>query len=139
MISASSSSSSFASCGSRSSMVGPHADRTVERREQRLELVRIIVPHPVDEEGGRAVHAAANTAQEILVHAVRVDVFLELLVEQLEVERDRLGVGTKVVDPQTLLVLVQLVVHLPESVLGGRGFGRLSGELGVRMCRADRE
>src|SRR5437667_11578919 len=138
MISASSSSSSFASCGSRSSMVAPRADRTVERREQRLEVVGIIVPDPVDEEGGRAVHAAANTAQEILVHAVRVDVFLELLVEQVEVELDRSSVGAQVVDPQTLLVLVQMVMHLPEPALGGRSFGRLGGELGVRMGRAAR-
>src|SRR5439155_8706890 len=142
MISASSSSSSFASCGSRSSMVSPplaQLGRSLERHEQRLEVVRIIVAHPVDEEGWRAVHAAANAAQEVLVDPVRVDVLRELLVEQVEVELDRLSVGTQVVDPQTLLVLVKMVMHLPEPVLGGRRLGLLGRVFGMGMRGADRE
>src|SRR5436190_7196695 len=141
MISASCSSPSSASCGSRSSISAPRADpcRTVERGEQRLEVVGVVVAHPVDEEGGRPVHAAADAAQEILVDPVRVNVLRELLLEEVEIEVERTSVGTKVVDLQMLLVLVEVIVHLPEPVLGGRGLSRLRRLLRMRMCGTDRE
>src|SRR6266550_846424 len=141
MISASCSSASSASCGSSSSISAPRADpcRTVEGSQQRLEVVGVVVAHPVDEEGGRPVHAAADAAQEILVDPVRVNVLRELLLEQVEVELERLSVGTKVVDLQMVLVLVEVIVHLPEPVLGGRGLSCLRRVLRMRMCGADGE
>src|SRR6476469_2575814 len=104
MISASSSSLSSASSGSRSSISAPRADpcRAVERSEQRLEVVRVVVAGPVDEEGGGPVHAAADAAEEILVDPVRVDVLRELLLEKVEIELERPSVGTKVVDLEML-------------------------------------
>src|SRR6476469_47416 len=139
MISASSSSPSSASCGSRSSISAPRAGRTAERGEQRLEVVGVVVAHPVDEEGGRPVHAAADPAEEILVDPLRVNVLRELLLEQVEIELERTSVGTKVVDLQMVLVLVEVIVHLPEAVLGGRALSCLRRVLRMRMCGTDRE
>src|SRR6476660_5159676 len=141
MISASCSSASSASWGSRSSISAPRADpcRNVERSQQRLEVVGVVVAHPVDEEGGRPVHTAADAAEEILVDPVRMNMLRELLLEQVEIELERTSVGTEVVDLQMLLVLVELVVHLPEPVLGSGGLGRLRRVLGMRMRGSDRE
>ena len=61
------------------------------------------------------------------------------LLEQVEIELERTSVRTKVVDLQMLLVLVEVIVHLPEPVLGGSGLGRLRRVLGMRMRGTDRE
>src|SRR5438874_12303232 len=51
-----------------------------------------VVPHAVDVEGRRAVHAAPNAAQEVLVDPRGVNVLGKIPVESLDVEGELLGV-----------------------------------------------
>ena len=90
---------------------------------------------PLMKKVGRAVHAAAHAAEEVLLHPIRVDVVGQVPVEQPRRRARAFGVGTEVVVVQALLVLVEQVVHLPELALGGRGLGRLRRVLGVRRVR----
>src|SRR5881409_2851322 len=135
MISASSSSPSSASRGSSSSISSTPIDlrRAPQGLEQGLELVRVVMAQPVDEECGRPVHAAPNATHEILVHPIGVDVLGELILEQVELEVELLSVGTKIVVREVSLVLVQMIVHLPEPALGRRSLGRLGRLLCVGM------
>jgi len=87
----------------------------------------------VDEERGCPIHAAPNATHEILVHPIGVDVLGELLVEQVEIEVERLSVGAEIIVREVSLVLVQMIVHLPEPALRSRGFGCLGRALGVGM------
>src|SRR5213593_1515007 len=141
MISASSSSPSSASRGSSSSISSTPIDlrRAPQGLEQGLELVRVVMAQPVDEGCGRPVHAAPNATHEILMHPIGVDVLGELLVEQVEVEVERLGVGAKIIVGEVPLVLVQMIVHLPEPAFGRRSFGRLGRLFGVGMRGGDWE
>jgi len=45
------------------------------------------------------------------------------------------SVADQVADGQRVLVAEQLVVHLPEPALAGRGLGGLGGEQGMRGAR----
>jgi len=65
----------------------------------------------VDVEGRHAVHATPHAAQEVLVDTPGVDVFGQLLVEQLDVEPELLGVRAEILVAQALLVPVEKVVR----------------------------
>ena len=68
-----------------------------------------------------------------------MDVLGEPFAEQVEVEVEQPSVGVEVVVRKALLVLVQVVVHLPEPALRGRAFGRLRRLLGMGMRGRDGE
>ena len=108
-------------------------------RQQRVEVVRVVVSHAVDEEPWSPVDAAADAAHEVLADALGVDVLVELAFEPLGVEPEAVGVGEQALSVQPLLVLIQKVVHRPEPVLRGCRLRSLRGLRGVRMCRRDRE
>jgi hypothetical protein len=101
--------------------------------EQGLDVIRVVVPHAVDVEGRRTVHAAPHAAQEVLVDPTGVDMLGQLLVEAIDVEPELLGVHMEVLVAQVPLVLVQEVVHLPEPALGVRRLGGLRRLFGVGM------
>ena len=63
----------------------------------------------------------------------------ELVPEALDVEAELLRVAREVGRRQLVLVLEQLVVHLPEGALRGRGLGRLGRHLRVRVHVVERE
>src|SRR4051812_17369366 len=96
-----------------------------ERCLQRLQVVRRVVPHAVDEERWRTVHVAPHTAHEVLAQARGVGLRLHLLSEARDVQAEVLGGLQQVRVIQRLLVLVQVVVHLPELALGGGCLRRL--------------
>ena len=107
--------------------------RPLESGEQRIDVVRVVVPDTVDVEGRRSVDAAPNAAHEVLAHARGMDVSGELCVEPLDVEPELLGVRVEVRVAQAALPLVENIVHPPELALSIRGFGCLGGLFGVRM------
>jgi hypothetical protein len=97
------------------------------------------VTPPVDEEGGRPVHAAADTAHEVFTDALGVCAPRQLDLEPIEIQRKLGGIRNVVFVLQRILSLVQHVVHLPEPALCGcrlRGLGRV---LGVWMNLRQRE
>src|SRR5258706_5873714 len=104
-----------------------------DRGQQRCRLPRTVVSHFVDEQGRRAVDAAAHAAQEILADARRVRARDEILAESREIEREGLGVREQAVVVQRRLVLEQQIVHRPEAVLRACRLGRFGGALGVRV------
>jgi hypothetical protein len=91
------------------------------------------VAQAVHEEGRRAVHAAPDSADEVLAHARGVRALLEVGDEPLDVEAERLRVADQVARAQAVLVLEQEVVVLPEAALRARGLGGLGRLAGVRM------
>src|SRR5260221_14796252 len=65
-------------------LLGRHS--SLDCSEERLQLIRIIVAYPIDEEGRCAVHSTAYPAQEILVHAIGMHVLSHLALERLLIE-----------------------------------------------------
>jgi hypothetical protein len=63
----------------------------------------------------------------------------QILVEQVEVQPEFLGIPTQVVVAQAFLVLVEKIVHLPELALRCRSLGGLGRLFGVRMRGRNRE
>ena len=93
----------------------------------------------VDEEGRRAVDTAEIGAVDILGHAHRVGVPVELVHEALAVETQVPGVLDEVAGSEGVLMLKEQVVHLPERVLTGCGFRGLGGDLRIGMDVAQRQ
>src|SRR6185436_20639836 len=96
--------------------------RPLERREQDLGFVRVVVPDAVDVEGRCPVHAAPHAVHEVLVDPGLVHVLRHLLVEPLDVQSELLRIPVEIWIGQVTLALVQQVMHLPESALRIGGF-----------------
>jgi len=89
------------------------------------------VAAPVDEERGCAGHAAQVRALHVLGDPVRPHAVVQVLGEASHVEPESLGVRDQIGQPQTVLVLEQQVVHLPERALIGGGLGGLLIAVGL--------
>src|SRR5437867_2459661 len=118
----------------------PHAlAHSLEGREQRLDVPRLIVPHVVDEKRRRPVHAAAHAAHEVVAHLRLVGVRRQLALEARGVEPELPGVLDQVIVLERELALEQPIVHLPELPLRAGRFGRFGGVLRVQMQLGERK
>src|SRR5439155_12896223 len=79
--------------------------------QQGIGVPGVVVTHAVDVEGRRPVHAASHAAHEVLADPLGVGLVGHLLVEQLDVEPELLGVRMEVLVAKMLLVLVKQVMH----------------------------
>src|SRR5438445_13031321 len=79
--------------------------------EQGLEVVRVVVTHPVDVEGGRSVHAASHAAHEVFADPGGAHVLCQFLVEEVDVKSQLFGVGVEILVVEPPLILVEEVVH----------------------------
>src|SRR3989442_1477550 len=66
-----------------------------ESGNQGLDVIRVVVPDTVDVEAGRAVDAAPHAAHEVLADPGGVDMLRQLSVELLDVEPERLRIGSE--------------------------------------------
>src|SRR5256714_11517055 len=118
----------------------PHAlAHSLEGREQGLDVPRLIVPHVVDEKGGRPVHSAPHAAHEVVAHLRLVGMRRQLALEARGVEPELLGVLDQVFVLERELALEQPIVHLPELPLCAGRFGRFGGVLRVQMQFGERK
>src|ERR1700744_4036699 len=100
--------------------------------------------HAMDEEAGRAVHAAAHAAEKIAAD-LRGIVSSRQCVAQLRGRetrrlRKREDEGQRQVRVvQAGLVLKEAVVHVPEPSVRAGEFGRLGGRFGewMRLCQGE--
>src|SRR4029453_17268569 len=84
---------------------GSFRGSSLQRGDQALLGVRVVVPRTVDVEGRRAVRAAPHAAEEIVVDSIGVDVLGKFGVEVPDVEPELLGVAPYVLVLEALLVL----------------------------------
>src|SRR3989441_673400 len=110
-----------------------------QRGRERLGVARLLVATAVDEDPGRAAHAALGTAHEVLLHPRRVDVRDELAPHPLRVEPQLARVPHQILVRERRLPLVQEIVHLPELPLRGSRLPDLRGVLGVRVLLTQRK
>jgi len=113
--------------------------RPLERRGEAFLVPRLIVPHAVDEERGRAVHPAPHSAHEVVSHAALVRPRRQLARHPAAVEPELLGVSDQMLVVQGELPLEQPIVHLPELPLCPSCLGHLGGVLRVRVQLRERE
>jgi hypothetical protein len=113
--------------------------RCPDRRGQRLDVIRAVVPLPVDEEGRRTRDDAQIGGFDVLCDAGGVDVSAQLVTEPVTVESLLLGITEQVIDAQVALPGEQQVVHGPELPLGCGSFGGLGGDLRLRMDVGERQ
>src|SRR6185312_15681006 len=86
-----------------------------------------------------AVDAAASAAQKVFAQSRRVRVRLEVVAETSQIEAQRLRVGDQVGRVESVLVLEEQVVHLPETALRTGRLCSLGRLVGVRVDLAQRE
>src|SRR5438445_283742 len=77
--------------------------------QQGVGIPGVVVAHAVDVEGRRPVHAASHSTHEVLVDPLEMGLVCHLLVEQLDVEPELLGVRMEVLVAKMPLVLVEEV------------------------------
>src|SRR5207249_6123790 len=111
----------------------------LERREQGLQLPRVVVSHAVDKKGRRPVDAAGDAAAEVFPHPGLVHAAAELFAKPCDIETQVASVLDQILAVEGELPLEEAVVHLPELALRTRRFGGLRGVLRVRMAFAQRE
>src|ERR1043166_56089 len=75
----------------------------------------------------------------MLLHALQINMILHLVVVAFEIEFQLGSVLAKTMSLQMQLVLEQKIVHLPEFILGARGFRRLGRKLGMMVHLALRK
>src|SRR5881296_3687887 len=110
-----------------------------QRGRERFGVAWLLVATAVDEEPGRAAHAALGAAHEVLLHPRRVDVGDELAPHALCVEPQLARVPQQILVRERGLPLVQEIVHLPELALGGCRLRDLRGVLGARVLLTQRK
>src|ERR1043166_2624538 len=106
---------------------------------QLLELVSAVVAAAVDEERRRAVHPADHSAPKVVPDLRGPAMGVEVAAEPVEIEPGTAGIALEVGPRETVLVLEDQVVHLPELSLRGARFGGFGGELCVGMQVRERE
>src|SRR5207248_5188796 len=104
--------------------------RLIRRLGQRLDELADIAPVAVetisvDEERGRAVHAAADPTTKVVTHLSGVGARRQLFVGALDVYPNVGGVGQQVFILKRVLALEQNVVHLPEFPLSRSRFAHV--------------
>jgi hypothetical protein len=112
---------------------------TAEPPPQRPQIVTAVVTDAVHEERRRAVHAAANGAEEVLPHVRGVPVLRKVRRERLELQPERTRRREQVLRGQPVLMLEEHVVHLPKAALGTRRLGGLGGLERVQVDPTQRE
>src|SRR5919197_2839070 len=117
---------------------GPAA-RGPDLARQRLQVVGAVVAPAVDEERRRAGDAALVGLVDVFGDAWRELPPPQVLAEALDVQAEALGGGEKLARRERILVVEQLVVHLPELPLGAGGLRRLGGQLGVLVDVVERQ
>src|SRR5947208_291304 len=111
----------------------------LERREQGLQLPRVVVSHAVDKKGRRPVDAAGDAAAEVFPHPGLVHAAAELFAKPCDIETQVASVLDQILAVEGELPLEEAVVHLPELALRTSRFGGLRGVLRVRMAFAPRD
>src|SRR5690606_39083840 len=109
------------------------AELLVDNGLELRERDRAVEGDSVHEEGRGSGHAGRRTRGHVVADHLRVLARLEAGVERLRVELQLLRVALERVHPQRLLVVEELVVHLPELVLVMRTHRGLAGLLRVRV------
>src|ERR1700736_6256575 len=104
-----------------------------------LKIVAAVVPVSVDEKGRRAVHPAAHSTEKIFAHPRRVYAERHLACKLVDVQPDSCRVRQQVLVVECVLMLEELIVHLPELALRSGGFSCLGSPFGVRMDATQRE
>src|SRR5205809_569369 len=110
-----------------------------QRSRERFGVARLLMTTAVDEEPGRAGHAALGAAHEVLTDPRGVDVGAELAPHPLRVEPQLAGVPHQILVRERRLPLVQETVHLPELPLRRSRLRDLRGVLGVRVLLTQRK
>src|SRR2546430_7044354 len=96
-----------------------------ERRDQRTKSGVAIVSRATNEERRRPVDTALDATHEVFSNSPQMDMLNNLLLEPLHVQLEFLRiVGEESMVGQGCLILVEKIMHLPESPLDG---GRLGG------------
>src|SRR5215475_15968205 len=98
---------------------------------ERADVVGTVVAFAVDEEGGGARDAAEVGGVHVGGDLGLSGLAAQVADESFGVKAELAGVANQVVASQSVLVAEQLVVHLPELALAGRGLGGLCRQLGV--------
>src|SRR5690606_19464291 len=105
------------------------ATRVVHRLQQFVEVVAAFVAYIVDEEGRRAVDAAAQAAEEVVAYPLQIGARRDRPGECRRVQAEPFRGGGDPDRPHLILVREQPVVHQPEAALSSGDLGCLGGEL----------
>src|ERR1041385_3632715 len=116
----------------------PHRLFGHEPREL-LQLIAGVVAPAVDEERGRAVHAAHHPAPEMSPDLRGPVVGVEVVPESVELDARAAGPGLEIAAGEAVLVLEDQIVHFPEPALRARRLGGFGRELRVWMQVLERE
>jgi hypothetical protein len=101
---------------------------------QHVEVEGAIMAHAVNEEGRRAIDAAADAAHKMLTHARRIDMPGDLAGKAGDIEAETGRILDQMVALKGILMLEQQIVHVPELALYS---GRLCGFCRVLSMRVD--
>jgi hypothetical protein len=107
---------------------------TGQRAQKGIIVPRSIVLLAVDEKARRSVDAALHSAHEIVPYPALESPLGDIFHKLRDVETELSGVLHERFLGQSLLILIESVVHFPEFSGHGGGFGRLSREFGTGMC-----
>src|SRR5438128_12666085 len=87
----------------------------------------------VDEECRCAVHTTTSPTLDVALHALHIHMRCQITLKPLDIKADVGRIMGKVVISQRILVLEQLVMHLPEPALRGSRLRCLRGMTRVRI------
>src|SRR4051794_763680 len=105
----------------------------LERPDEAVRVVGVLVRLAVHEEGRRAAHTAVDRALEVLVDAPGQLVGAHVAREAVEIEAELSRVPHEVAGLEPAAGLEQAVVHLPEAPLHAGGLGGESGDPRMRV------
>ncbi|MCI0350304.1 MAG: hypothetical protein L0Z53_12840, partial [Acidobacteriales bacterium] len=91
----------------------------------------------VDEERGRAVDSASHAAGEVFANSWDMHAAHEFTPKAVNIKTELGRILAQALIIKGILILVEHVVHVPESSLGAGGFGGLGGALceGVNLSQ----
>src|SRR5947199_7721062 len=119
----------------RSALVG-----RLERRAQGNKSWVAIVSRATNEERRRPVDTALDATHEVFSNPPQMDMLSNLLLEPLHVQLQFLRiVGEESMVGQGCLLLVEKIMHLPESPLDGGRLGVFGGPFRLRLGGGDGE
>src|SRR2546422_6859877 len=112
----------------------------LERRDQRIKSGIAIVSRATNEERRRPVDTALDATHEVFSNSPQMDMLSNLVLEPLHVQLEFLRiVGEESMVGQGCLILVEKIMHLPESPLDGGRLGGFGGPFRLRGGGGDGE
>jgi len=81
------------------------------------------IQDPIDEEGRGALHSAAFATLHIFLDAGKIALLYHIMCVLLHIETNRLGKTGQVGILKRMLVVEDIIVHLPKLPLSGCGLG----------------